>query len=102
MAYARDTLRGVDELGQDAAIGDPLAACALRSKRGELGLEGLQRGELGAHAIQLSADQPVHIFAGHLGLPGEIEQAPDLRERHVEGAAMAYEVEPLKIVLPSA
>jgi len=55
---------------------------------------------LGLHSSEITASSLllVDLVAGHARIARQIDQALDLRNRHVQRAAMAHEVEPLEVL----
>src|SRR3990172_12102427 len=98
MACAGFALRRVDQIVEDAAVGDAVARIALRAQRGELLFQRVERRDLGAHALEMRLHQLVHVVAGQAALARKLEQPPDVGERHVERGAGAHEIEALEML----
>src|SRR5690606_15151157 len=99
VAGAGLAVRGMDELAQDRAVGDPVLgrrlAAALPAERLELCLQHLEGGALGLHPREVRVHDPVHVSARNVAVRRSLEERAHLGERHVERAAVAYEIEPL-------
>ena len=77
----------------------PDAAPALPAKHHQLLFERLQAGEAGAHPGELGVDELVDLAALRARVLDEFQQAGDIGQRNVQGAAMADEAQSLEMSL---
>ena len=68
MAGARFAVRRVDQFLKDPAVGNAVAALALRAQRLKLSFKRLQRLALRLNALKMRAHQRVHLIAGYAGV----------------------------------
>lgn len=84
---------------QDAAVRSPMRRPALPAKHHQLLFERLQAGEAGAHPGELGVDELVDLAALRARVLDEFQQAGDIGQRNVQGAAMADEAQSLEMSL---
>ena len=88
----------VDQLFEDAAVGDAVAACALGIKSSEPLLKLLQGCAFHAHPREVLMNQTVDLVAGHRPVLGQLDEPLYVCKCHVERPAMADEDQTIEVL----
>lgn len=71
-------MRVVNQVFEDAAIGDAVTARALGSQRRELYLKNLERRSLHPDPLQMGEHDAIHFIAGNAAIARQGQQTPDI------------------------
>lgn len=99
MTTARFGVRRRHKLMQDSALAAAFWEVALGAQGGELLFQSAKRLEAGARAVELCIDGAIDCAAVSSRFGHEIEQQPDVGQRHIQRPAVPDEREPFKLAL---
>ena len=84
-------MNGGDQFMQNATVAGQVTGTAAAAQYAELPFEHLHTVQASADAGELRIDQVIDVAAIAVRVSHEIEQSPDVRERDVQGTAVADE-----------